>query len=208
MAFRFHSLPWYYDEFDALNTGLDDFARPMGTSLVPHAGRSNSLINKRPLEMMNALKVDVVESENAWTVNADLPGVDMKDVDLQVANGALHISAQRSQKHEEKTEYSHRIERSFGQVKRSIPLPENALADTADAHFENGVLSVTFDKKPMLENNAPRKLSINSKAHNASEFTNNTSSIATNAGSNSASASDSTSGSGSARNTRAQSNNK
>jgi HSP20 family protein len=102
----------------------------------------------------------VIEKENSFEVHADLPGVDMKDVDIQLANGMLHIAAKREHVHEEKTQYTHHIERSFGQVKRSVAVPKNALLESADARFENGVLTVEFAKRPAIKDEGPRKLAI------------------------------------------------
>lgn len=109
------------------------------------------------------LKVDVSESDTEWAVKADLPGVEMKDVDLTVADGVLQICAHRSHVNERKSKHTHRIERSFGSVKRCLVIPENALLDTADAHMDNGVLTVKFNKKPVEPTEAedkPRKIAI------------------------------------------------
>jgi HSP20 family molecular chaperone IbpA len=136
------------NDWDLMNFGFgNDFHNSLSDSIIPSGGN---------------VKVDVVERENDFQVQVDLPGVDMKDVDLQVANGQLHLSAKREQVHEEKNEYSHRIERSFGQVKRSVPLPKSAMVETADAKYENGVLTVQFTKKPSLESAGPKKLAIRS----------------------------------------------
>jgi HSP20 family molecular chaperone IbpA len=163
MALRIHSFPsLFLDDFfappkrrrndwDLINFGMDD---ALSTTL------RSPLFKKGP-EMMD-VKVDVVEHENDFQVQVDLPGVDMKDVELQVADGMLHLAAKREQVHEEKNEYSHRIERSFGQVKRSVPLPKTAIPDSADARYDNGVLTVEFKKRPALEPAGPRKLAIRS----------------------------------------------
>jgi HSP20 family protein len=136
------------NDWDLMNFGFgNDFHNSLSDSIIPSGGN---------------VKVDVVERENDFQVHVDLPGVDMKDVDLQVANGQLHLSAKREQVHEEKNEYSHRIERSFGQVKRSVPLPKSAMVETADAKYENGVLTVQFTKRPSLEAAGPKKLAIRS----------------------------------------------
>lgn len=176
MALRIHSSPLFYDPFDA----FDVFDHtPLSLALLhrelsnghngngggkmakqQHSRNGNSQVEFGYGTRGGGLKVDVVESEKEWAVKTDLPGVDMKDVELQVANGVLYISAHRSQTHEEKTEYSHRIERSYGSVKRGVAIPENALADTADASFENGVLTVSFTKKPLQVGGEPRKLTI------------------------------------------------
>lgn len=114
-------------------------------------------------ENMNAmtkpmLHTDVIERDGDYQIHVDLPGYDKKDVELTVANGALHIKAERKQSHEEKTEFSHKIERSYGSAQRTIPLPENAMSESAEANFDNGVLTVQFTKRPALE--AAKKLEI------------------------------------------------
>ena len=106
--------------------------------------------------------VDVIERENDYQVHVDLPGVDLKDVELTIANGLLHVAAERKQVHEEKSEFSHSIERSYGRVQRSVPLPVNAQADTGDANLNNGVLTVQFAKRPPAE--PSRKLEIKTAA--------------------------------------------
>ena len=106
--------------------------------------------------------VDVIERENDFQVHVDLPGVDLKDVELTIANGMLHVSAERKQVHEEKSEYAHTIERSYGRVQRSVPLPGNAATETGDANLNNGVLTVQFAKRPPAE--PTRKLEIKTTA--------------------------------------------
>jgi HSP20 family molecular chaperone IbpA len=126
--------------------------------------QDNSLIPRRSdAALLNntGLKVDIVEHDSNYQVVADLPGCNLNDLDIQVANNMLHISAKRQQKHEDRTEFSHRIERSFGQVKRSIALPKNAIPDSADARFDNGVLCVQFEKRTG-EGYNPKKLQIQS----------------------------------------------
>ena len=116
------------------------------------------IFSREPTSIVGPLRADLIEREGDYQVHVDLPGYDKSDVELTVANGALHIKAERKQSHEEKTEYSHKIERSYGSSQRSIPLPDNALTDSAEANFENGVLTVQFTKRPALE--AARKLEI------------------------------------------------
>jgi HSP20 family molecular chaperone IbpA len=96
------------------------------------------------------LKVDVVEVENSFEVHADLPGIDMKEVDVEIDESGqqLIISVKRWHVHDKQSNRTHDIERSFGQLVRSVPIPEGALADTADARFANGVLTVQFAKRP------------------------------------------------------------
>ena len=118
-----------------------------------------------PTSIVPELKADVIERENDFQVHVDLPGVNKEDVELTVANGMVHIKAERSQSHEEKSEFSHKIERSYGVTQRSVPIPANAAEDTADATFNNGVLTVQFNKKATAPQS--QKLAIKSEATEA-----------------------------------------
>jgi HSP20 family protein len=87
-----------------------------------------------------------------------LPGVAASDLDVTIADGRLNIKAERRQVHEENSAFSHRIERKFGRIQRSIPIPAAANMDSSSAKFENGVLTVVFNKH--TDTLAPKKLQI------------------------------------------------
>lgn len=106
------------------------------------ASRTSSLM--KPLQPV--MDIDLVENETSFSVHADLPGVDKSDVDIHIENGTVTITAQKKNSHEEKTATKHHIERSYGSVRRSIRLPNNANANAAQASFENGVLQITLPK--------------------------------------------------------------
>jgi HSP20 family molecular chaperone IbpA len=94
----------------------------------------------------SGLKVDLVEYEDEYQYRSDLLGVDMKDVDLQVSNGMLHISAKRHQLFGKQFSNSLASERPSVPAKRSVAIPSDADEDSADANFENGVLTVQFTR--------------------------------------------------------------
>jgi HSP20 family protein len=95
-------------------------------------------------ERMWAPAVEVRERDSALVVSADLPGIDQKDVKVEVDNNMLVIQGERKRE-EEKTEGGfRRSERFYGTFYRAIPLPENAKPDQAKADFRNGVLEVTI----------------------------------------------------------------
>ena len=98
-------------------------------------------------EFAPILSADIIESENDFHVHVDLPGVHASDLDVQMANGFLTIKAIRRQVHENDVGFTHKIERSFGKVQRSIVIPENADVDSGEAKCVHGVLTVTFQKK-------------------------------------------------------------
>ena len=105
-------------------------------------------------ERMWAPAVEVREQGNNIIVSADLPGIEPKDVKIEVDNNTLVIQGER--KHEERREDEgfRRTERFYGTFFRAIPLPEAAKLDEAKAEFRNGVLEITV---PMSQEQLHRK---------------------------------------------------
>jgi HSP20 family protein len=91
--------------------------------------------------------VDIFETENELVLKADLPDVDLKDIDVRVENQTLTISGQRKFEKQESATGYHRIERSYGNFQRSFALPNTFDTEKISAAFKNGVLSVSLAKK-------------------------------------------------------------
>jgi HSP20 family protein len=92
--------------------------------------------------------IDVKENESAIVIEAELPGLDEKAVDLTLQDGVLTISGEKTfERKEEKDDY-HLMERRYGSFKRALRLPETVDEDRVEALFEKGVLKVTLPKKP------------------------------------------------------------
>jgi len=104
-------------------------------------------------------ELDVRENTNAIVVEAELPGVDEKDVSVTVANGVLTIKGEKKHEKEEKGENYYLTERSFGSFERSIRLPDTVDDAKVEAKFDKGVLKVTAAKKPEAVK-AERKIEI------------------------------------------------
>jgi len=104
-------------------------------------------------------ELDVRENTNAIVVEAELPGVDEKDVSVTVANGVLTIKGEKKHEKEEKGENYYLTERSFGSFERSIRLPDTIDEGKVEAKFDKGVLKVTAAKKPEAVK-AERKIEI------------------------------------------------
>lgn len=93
------------------------------------------------------LSVDLTETDKSLIVKAELPGVDLEDVDIHVTNRTLLTI--RGEKREEKvqdTSRYHKVERKFGAFSRSIPLPCKVEVDKVEATFKKGVLTITMPK--------------------------------------------------------------
>jgi HSP20 family protein len=92
--------------------------------------------------------VNVSESDEAVTVEAELPGLSAEDIDIRADQGMLRISGEKTQTDEEKKRDYHRIERHFGHFQRAVELPSSADPSKVDATFKDGVLEVTIPKDP------------------------------------------------------------
>ena len=92
------------------------------------------------------LAVDVNETETEFFLSADMPGLDKKDVSIDIHDGVITIKGERAIDNEKSTD-SYRIrERQLGSFNRSFRLPDNVNEDKVAAKFKNGVLSVTLPK--------------------------------------------------------------
>ena len=90
--------------------------------------------------------VDIVEKDNAYEVVADLPGMDEKNIEVNIANGTLTIKGEKQEEKEEKKKDYYLQERCFGSFQRSFRVPEGVDANKIDAQFKKGVLTVTMPK--------------------------------------------------------------
>jgi HSP20 family protein len=91
--------------------------------------------------------VDVVESEKAYEVTAELPGMDEKNIEVKVADGNLTIKGEKQEEKEEKKKDYYLQERHFGSFERSFGVPDSVDPDKIEAVFKKGVLTVTLPKK-------------------------------------------------------------
>jgi HSP20 family protein len=91
--------------------------------------------------------VDVVESEKAYEITAELPSMDEKNIEVKVTEGSLTIKGEKQDEKEEKQKDYYLQERHFG----SFELPESVDADKIEAAFKKGVLTIKLPKKLRLK---------------------------------------------------------
>lgn len=97
--------------------------------------------------LSNSLRVDLKETEAAYQIEADLPGISKNDISLQYANNYLTITAKRQDNLEEKADGKYlRRERRYGEFQRSFYV-SNVQDDKITAEFKDGVLKVTLPKQ-------------------------------------------------------------
>lgn len=104
-----------------------------------------------------APNVDIFENENELVVKAELPGIDQKNVELNVENNVLTISGERKLEFEDRKENYHRVERAYGTFSRSFSLPRLIDESKIEADYKDGVLTVHV---PKHEKAKPQKIKI------------------------------------------------
>ncbi|TPX37507.1 hypothetical protein SmJEL517_g00520 [Synchytrium microbalum] len=99
------------------------------------------------MRSFKAPRIDVEETEKAYIIKADLPGLKKEEVQVHLKDDILTIEGERHDDREEKTSTRHVVERSFGKFVRSIQLPSDADTENAAGSVEDGVLRISFNKK-------------------------------------------------------------
>jgi HSP20 family protein len=89
---------------------------------------------------------DIVETDDAFIVTAELPGVSDSDIDISVDSGYLTVRGRREREAEVDDEHYHRLERSYGDFMRRFRLPEGVQDDDIHAGVAYGVLKITMPK--------------------------------------------------------------
>ncbi len=90
--------------------------------------------------------IDVREDDENFTVRVEIPGIDEKDVEVQVTEDAVIIKGEKKEEQEDKGKDYCCMERTYGSFHRTIRLPSTVNREAVDASFKNGVLTVTLPK--------------------------------------------------------------
>lgn len=93
--------------------------------------------------------LDLGATDKEYAITVEIPGVDEKDVKLEISDDILTISGEKKHEKEEKDKNYYRMERSYGSFQRVLSLPEDADQDGIKATFKNGVLTVTLPRKTL-----------------------------------------------------------
>ena len=140
-----------------LHTELDRFIADTFRSVGVSSSLLTPLGRNFPLTMPDFKpKIDIAGSEKEYTIMADLPGVEEKDIEIELKGNDLILSAHTSK--EEKTEEKgyYRMERSSGSCQRVLHLPADADKDAIKATHKNGVLTITLPRKKQCVSDCKR----------------------------------------------------
>jgi HSP20 family protein len=108
--------------------------------------------------------VDVYEDEHQVTLKIEVPGIDEKDIDVQVENNTLTVHGERKIEKEEKEENYRRVERQYGSFTRTFTLPTTVDTEKVSANYDKGVLKIALPKKAEAK---PKQIKVNVTSANA-----------------------------------------
>ena len=101
---------------------------------------------------------DISENDKEYIVSAELPGIDMKDVEITLSEGVLSIKGEKKHEEEDKGKDYHRIERRYGSFHRSFRIPGRVKSDKVDASYKDGILKILL---PKAEESETKKIKVN-----------------------------------------------
>ena len=137
-----------YHELDEL---LDRYARTGRRTLATNDSATLEVGDWMPV-------VDIEETDEAFVVKAELPGVEKNDVSVNIENGILTIKGEKKTETEDKKR--HRVECSYGSFIRSFTLPQSIKPEKVEAEYKNGILNLTI---PKAEEVKPKQIEIKVK---------------------------------------------
>lgn len=130
------------DPFTLLRQMTAELDRAFDEPFWPTLGWPARRTVELPEPAMWAPKVDVFEKDNRLVTRVDLPGIKKEEVTVEVADGYLVLSGERTREKEEKKDNVFRTERDYGRFYRAVPLPEGVKPEDVRATFADGVLEV------------------------------------------------------------------
>ncbi len=106
-----------------------------------------------------AMPVELHEHEKEYCVNAELPGVDKKDLDIDIDKNHITINAKKEEEKEENDHHYKKSEFRYGEFSRTVYFPQEIDTEKTVAKFENGILKITAPKM-LAEKEKVKKLSV------------------------------------------------
>ncbi|OQY27345.1 MAG: heat-shock protein [Candidatus Cloacimonetes bacterium 4572_55] len=140
-----------WDPFREMEELLDRYSRSSRKSLAKSDDKTFEVGDWMPV-------VDIDETDDAFLVKAELPGVKKNDVNVNIENGVLTIRGEKKTETEDKKR--HRVECAYGSFVRSFSLPQAIKAEKVEAEYKNGILNLTI---PKSEEAKPKQIEVKVK---------------------------------------------
>ena len=126
-------------------------------SLIPELDLFDRFFDDHPLHsLLGEEKVlspafDISETEKEYVITGEIPGIDVKKLDVTLLDSILTVKGEKKQEKEEKDEDYHRVERHYGSFERSFRIPEKVKADKLEATYKDGILKIFLPKSEASE---------------------------------------------------------
>lgn len=101
-------------------------------------------------------RTDLSETDSGYELQIDLPGMTKDEISVDLSDGVLTVSGERSDEHEDKRKGYYLSERSYGSVRRSFRVPDSVKTDEIKADFKDGVLTLSMPKSEEAKTSARR----------------------------------------------------
>jgi HSP20 family protein len=151
--------PRFSDPFAALRAEMEHLFDNFSFGRLPSFPRFTTELTTEGTMMPS---VDVRENDKEIVIEAELPGIEEKDVSVTVQDGLLTVKGEKKLEKKEEKENYHTMERRYGSFMRSMRLPDTVDEENISAKIDKGVLTVTVAKKPGAETTKERKIDISS----------------------------------------------
>ncbi len=146
----FRPLSQFYEDMDRM---FDHALR--GFTLPALFGGSTGM------QSMFTPNVDIASTEKEYTVTVEIPGIEEKDVRIELTReGQLIVSGEKRMENDNQGADFHRIERAYGSFQRILSLPEDAIQENIEAQFNSGVLTISVPRQPASESQN-RRIEVN-----------------------------------------------
>ncbi len=146
----FNNMTQLHREIDRL---FDDAFRGF-----PALGRSPMWSQMLDEEFMPTFRasVNIASDDKQYTVTLEAPGMEEKDIDVQLKDHTLYIKGDKQQEQEEKDKHYYRVERHYGTFQRVLAIPDDGDAEEIEATMKNGVLTIKIPRKDVPPNDVKK----------------------------------------------------
>lgn len=125
-----------------------EFGRMMETFM---SGTARLMPFGSATDLLSPVRIDVIEDESALQLVAEMPGIAVQDIDVELEGQQLRVSGQKNGAPRQDIDHVHLKERSFGRFSRTVVLPFLADVEQVSADFCNGILTVRVSKPESLQ---------------------------------------------------------
>lgn len=146
----------FHQDFDRL---FEDTFRQFGLPVLPGLEMERTF-PALATDVLLKPSLDVSETDDEYTITVEVPGVEEKDLRLELADDTLTIAGEKKLEKEEKKKNYYRMERSYGSFQRQLSLPDDADQDSIEASFKNGVLTIRLARKAAAKSEGVKQIEI------------------------------------------------